>query len=273
LKLYGSNGTPYAIIAEGVRNALSISLAEILTPVELLYPRSGTKTLNLTSSEAFNQVPIRPGGIFFIETRYDDYIIAPLNIVESLMEYQGQRSALEVQVIPGFSEKKVSEHLGEKLGRNFVVKDRDALNADLLRAIRVEKLFVAVTLSLIILVAAINIFFSLSMLAIEKKKDVIMLYALGATPSLIRKIFLAEGAIVAFSGALAGLLLGSGLCWMQMQYGLVSMGMASSLVDAYPVKLIWGDIFFTGAIIVIITVAVSYVPARRAAETGLMKRV
>ena len=273
LKLYGSNGTPYAIIAEGVRNALSISLAEILTPVELLYPRSGTKTLNLTSSEAFNQVPIRPGGIFFIETRYDDYIIAPLNIVESLMEYQGQRSALEVQVISGFSEKKVSEHLGEKLGRNFVVKDRDALNADLLRAIRVEKLFVAVTLSLIILVAAINIFFSLSMLAIEKKKDVIMLYALGATPSLIRKIFLAEGAIVAFSGALAGLLLGSGLCWMQMQYGLVSMGMASSLVDAYPVKLIWGDIFFTGAIIVIITVAVSYVPARRAAETGLMKRV
>jgi len=273
LKLYGSNGTPYAIIAEGVRNALSISLAEILTPVELLYPRSGTKTLNLTSSEAFNQVPIRPGGIFFIETRYDDYIIAPLNIVESLMEYQGQRSALEIQVIPGFSEKKVSEHLGEKLGRDFVVKDRDALNADLLRAIRVEKLFVAVTLSLIILVAAINIFFSLSMLAIEKKKDVIMLYALGATPSLIRKIFLAEGAIVAFSGALAGLLLGSGLCWMQMQYGLVSMGMASSLVDAYPVKLIWGDIFFTGAIIVIITVAVSYVPARRAAETGLMERV
>ncbi|TDE18482.1 FtsX-like permease family protein [Dyadobacter psychrotolerans] len=273
LKLYGSNGTPYAIIAEGVRNALSISLAEILTPIELLYPRSGTKTLNLTSSEAFNQIPIRPGGIFFIETRYDDYIIAPLSIVESLMQYQGQRSALEVQTGPEFSEKKVSKALGEKLGKDFLVKDRDALNADLLRAIRVEKLFVAVTLSLIILVAAINIFFSLSMLAIEKKKDVIMLYALGATPSLIRKIFLAEGAIVAFSGALAGLILGTGLCWLQMQYGFVSMGMASSLVDAYPVKLIWGDIFFTGAIIVIITVAVSYIPARRAAETGLMERV
>ena len=273
LRLYGNNGTPYAIIAEGVRNALSISLAEILTPVELLYPKSGTKTLNLTSSEAFNQIPIRPGGIFFIESRYDDYIIAPLAIVESLMQYQGQRSALEIQTIPGYSEKDVSEVLAEKLGKNYVVKDRDSLNADLLRAIRVEKLFVAVTLSLIILVAAINIFFSLSMLAIEKKKDVTMLYALGATPALIRKIFLAEGAIVAFSGATVGLIMGIGLCWMQMQYGFISMGMTTSLVDAYPVKLIWGDIFFTGAIIVIITLAVSYIPARRAAETGLMVRV
>jgi lipoprotein-releasing system permease protein len=273
LRLYGSNGTPYAIISEGVRNALSISLAEILTPVELLYPRTGNKTFNLTSSEAFNQIPIRPGGIFFIETRYDDYILAPLLTVESLMQYHGQRSYLEVQAKPGFSEIKLSKLLAEKLGKDFVVKDRDSLNADLLRAIRVEKLFVAVTLSLIILVAAINIFFSLSMLAIEKKKDVSMLYALGATPALIRKIFLAEGAIVAFTGALAGLIVGTLLCWLQMKYGLVSMGMASSLVDAYPVKLIWGDIFFTGAIIVIITLAVSYIPARRAAENGFLDRI
>jgi lipoprotein-releasing system permease protein len=273
LRLYGANGTPYAIVSEGVRNALSISLAEILTPIELLYPNSGNKTLNLTSTEAFNQIPIRPGGIFFIETRYDDYIIAPIAIVESLMQYQGQRSALEIQTTPGYSEEKVSKALAKRLGKDFVVKDRDSLNADLLRAIRVEKLFVAVTLSLIILVAAINIFFSLSMLAIEKKKDVSMLYALGATPSLIRNIFLAEGAIVAFSGALAGLIFGTAICWIQIKYGLVSMGMASSLVDAYPVKLIWEDIFFTGAIIVIITLAVSYIPARRAAQTGLNARV
>ena len=273
LRLFGANGTPYALIAEGVRNALSISLEEIFTPVELLYPRTGTKTLNFTSSEAFNQIPIRPGGIFSIETRYDDYIIAPLSVVESLMQYQGERTALEIQVVPGYKEEKVSRIIGEKLGDRYVVKDRDSQNADLLRAIRVEKLFVAVTLSLIILVAAINIFFSLSMLAIDKKNDIAMLYSLGATPNLIRKIFLAEGAIVAFVGAFVGLFLGVSLCWLQMQFGFISMGMASSLVDAYPVKLIWGDIFFTGVVIVIITLAVSYIPARRAAEAGLTLRV
>ena len=106
------------------------------------------------------------------------------------------------------------------------------------------------------------------MLAIEKKKDVSMLYALGATPALIRKIFLAEGAIVALSGAIVGIIFGVLICWLQMSYGIVSMGMTTALVDAYPVKLIWQDIFFTGIIIVIITLAVSYIPARRAALSG-----
>lgn len=273
LRLIGDNGTPYAIIAEGVRNALSISLEDIFTPLELLYPRTGTKTLNLTSPEAFNQLNLRPGGIFFIENRYDDYIIAPLKQVEGLMGYNQERSALEVYLLPGYAEKDVSEQISAKLGKAFVVKDRDSLNADLLRAIKMEKLFVAVTLSLIILVAAINIFFSLSMLAIEKKNDVSMLFAMGATQSLIRRIFIAEGAIVAFSGAIAGLLGGIGICWLQMRYGLVSMGMTTSLVDAYPVKLIWEDILYTGVIVVMITMVVSYIPARRAAAAGALLRV
>lgn len=268
LKLYGQGGTPYGIIAEGVRNALSISLEDIITPLQLMYPKTGSKALNLTSSEAFNHLLLRPGGIFFIETRYDDYVIAPIALVEKLMGYEGERSSLEVQVMPGYKEGKVSRRIADQLGDRFVVRDRDSLNSDLLRAIRLEKLFVAITLSFIILVAAINIFFSLSMLAIEKKKDVSMLYALGATPGLIRRIFLAEGAIVALSGALAGLGGGILLCVLQLKYGFVSMGMATSLVDAYPVKLIWEDILYTGVIVVIITMLVSYIPARRAAEAG-----
>ena len=268
LKLYGGNGTPFAVVSEGVRNALTISLEDILTPLELWYPRTGNKTLNLTSTEAFNQTVIRPGGVFFIESRYDDYVIAPLPVVDALLQYNGQRSSLEIKTAPGFTEKQVADEIKTKLGRKFTVRDRDAMNADLLRAIRVEKLFVSVTLSFIILVAAINIFFSLSMLAIEKKKDVSMLYALGATPALIKKIFLAEGAIVALSGAIVGIIFGVLICWLQMSYGIVSMGMTTALVDAYPVKLIWQDIFFTGIIIVIITLAVSYIPARRAALSG-----
>jgi lipoprotein-releasing system permease protein len=273
LKLYGENGTPFAIIAAGVKNALTISTEDIFIPLELWYPKSGGKTLNLNSAEAFNEVQLRPGGVFFIESRYDDYVIAPLKVIESLLQFQGKVTALEIKILPGYSEESVSEAVSEKIGKNFIVKDRDSMNADLLRAIRIEKLFVGITLSLIIMVAAINIFFSLSMLAIEKKKDVSMLYALGATPVLIRKIFLTEGAIVALSGAISGVILGIALCWLQIRYGFVSMGMATSLVDAYPVKIIWQDIFFTGIMIVIITLAVSYVPARRAADSGKILNV
>ena len=268
LQLYGANGTPFALMSEGVRNSLSISLRDILIPLELLYPNTQAKNINLNSTEAFNQVAVRPGGVFFIETRYDDYVIVPLEVAENLLQYKGQRSSFEVQVKPGYTESQVSQNLGKILGNGFVVKDRDSMNADLLRAISVEKLFVTVTLSFIILVAGINIFFSLSMLAIEKKKDISMLYALGATPSLVRRIFLMEGAIVAFTGAIFGIIAGIVVCWAQIKYGFVSMGMVSSIVDAYPVKLIWKDILLAGAIIVMITLAVSFVPARRAAQSA-----
>jgi lipoprotein-releasing system permease protein len=266
LRLTGPGGTPYAVISEGVRNSLVVSLNDQLAPLELWYPRSG-RTLNLSSPDAFNQVAIRPGGTFFIESRYDDYIIAPLSVVSSLLQYGKQRTSLEFQLTPTASVSKVRGALQSILGPDFVVKDRDELNADLLRAIRVEKLFITVTLSFIILVAAINIFFSLSMLAIEKKEDIRMLFALGATTTMVRQIFLSIGGIVALSGATLGLTFGIGLCWLQQKYGLVSMGMVSSLVDAYPVKLVWTDVVLTALIIICITIAVSYIPARRAAQT------
>ncbi|TDB67922.1 FtsX-like permease family protein [Arundinibacter roseus] len=267
LQLLGENGTPYAVISEGVRNALLISMNDLLVPLELWYPRNDRRTLNLTSSEAFNQASIRPGGTFFIESRYDDFVLAPLSVVAPLLQYGNERTALEIQIAPTASANRVQQALTRLLGPTLVVQNRDELNADLLRAIRVEKLFVTVTLSFIILVAAINIFFSLSMLAIEKKEDIRMLYAMGATASQVRQIFLTIGGIVALSGSTLGLGLGIVICWLQQKYGFVSMGTVSSLIDAYPVKLVWKDLLVTTLIIILITIKVSFIPARRAAKT------
>lgn len=265
MQLTGPNGTPFAIISEGVRNALSISLHDIIIPLELWYPKTGSRTINTTSSNAFSQMNVRPTAVFFIETRYDDYVIVPLKTAEALLQYQNERTSVEIQIKPNFKPEAVIKQIENIVGSEFTVKDRDAMNADLLRAIGIEKLFVTFTLSFIILVAGINIFFSLSMLAIEKKKDIAMLYALGAQPKLITAIFVTEGAIVALTGAIFGIIAGVALCLAQLKFGFVSMGMASSLVDAYPVKLIWQDILLSGTIIVIITLLVSYVPAKRAA--------
>jgi len=193
--------------------------------------------------------------------------------VASLLQYGKQRTALEIQLRPKADVEEVQAKLRNVLGKSFVISTRDEQNADLLRAIRVEKLFVTVTLAFIIMVSAINIFFSLSMLAIEKKEDVRMLFALGATSSLVQRIFLSVGGIVALSGALLGMVFGVGICWLQQEFGLVSMGMVSSIVDAYPIKLVWGDVALTALIIVLITVAVSYIPARRAAQGGDTSRL
>ena len=89
---------------------------------------------------------------------------------------------------------------------------------------------------------------------------------MGATTTLVRNIFLFEGAIVALTGATLGLILGTVASWLQLKYGLISMGTPSSLVEAYPVKMEIGDFVITAFLVVIITFLVSFLPARRAAK-------
>ena len=257
----------YAIVAEGVRSDLSISTIDILTPLEILYPQSG-QTFSVLNPDAFNRQALTVAGVFFIESRYDNFVLAPLNVARELFSYKPDEvTSLEVQLQPGTNEIAAQKALQDVVGGNLLVKSRDDLNVDLYRAIYIEKLFVALTLSFIILVASINIFFSLSMLVIEKKSDIQILYALGATKKMVRWIFLTEGAIIALTGAFAGLVLGIGLCVAQKEYGLVGMGMVSSIIDAYPVRLDIRDIALTTVLIIFITVLTSWFPAQRAANS------
>lgn len=257
----------YAIVAEGVRSDLSISSIDILTPLEILYPQSG-QTFSVLNPDAFNRQALTVSGVFFIESRYDNFVLAPLDVARELFGYKPDEvTSLEVQLQPGTNEMAAQKALQDVVGENLLVKSRDDLNVDLYRAIYIEKLFVALTLSFIILVASINIFFSLSMLVIEKKSDIQILYALGATKKMVRWIFLTEGAIIALTGAFAGLVLGIGLCVAQKEYGLVGMGMVSSIIDAYPVRLDIRDIVMTTVLIIFITVLTSWFPAQRAANS------
>lgn len=259
-------GEPKAVVGSNVQQTLGISTNDMFTPLELWYPRTDTKTLNLTNPEAFNQQVIRVGGVYMLELRFDDYILVPLDFAAQLLGYTNQLSALEIQLKPNTNVEAVKTKIASVMGVDFVIRTRDEQNADLLRAIRLEKLFVTVTLGLIILVAAVNIFFSLSMLVIEKQKDIKMLFAMGATASVVKRIFLFEGALVAFVGAIIGLLLGVGICWIQQTYGLVSMGVSNAVIDAYPVKMQWQDFAVTALLVISVTMTVSYLPAAKAAK-------
>lgn len=257
----------YAVVADGVRADLSVSPVDILTPLEILYPQSGA-SFSALNPDAFNEAKLTVSGVFFIESRYDNFVLAPLAVAKELFGYQPDEvTSLEIQLKPGTDETSAKEALQAVVGDKLTVKSRDDLNVDLYRAIYIEKLFVAVTLSFIILVASINIFFSLSMLVIEKKQDVSILLALGATRTMIRRIFLTEGAIIALTGAFTGLLFGILICIAQQKYGFIRMGTVSSIIDAYPVRLDTRDIVLTGFLVVLITVLTSWFPAQRAANS------
>ena len=265
-----------ALVGAGVQHELSITLNNRLAPLRLLYPRNtaGRKTLSMNPEEAFNQQNLIAGGVFLIEQHIDDsYIFVPLSFAQQLLGYGTRRSALYVKVGQSFEIEQVKEQLRKQLGPAYKVQDSDEQHVSLFKAIKVEKLFVFITFTLILLIASLNIFFSLSMLVIDKKKDIAVLLAMGASQQAIRRTFLYVGAIVALVGAAVGLIMGVALCLLQQRFGLVSMGMATSVVESYPVKMQVSDIAFTCLSIVLITLAVSIRPALNAGDLDLRENL
>ena len=266
----------FALVGEGVQHELNITLDNRLAPLHLLYPRQkpGSKTLSMNPEQAFNEDNIVAGGVFQIEQKLDDsYLFVPLMFAQRLLGYGTKRTALYVHVAEGAKLSRVQSALRDRLGSGFTVLDSDEQHVSLLKAIKIEKLFVFITFAFILLIASLNIFFSLSMLVIDKRKDIAVLLAMGAGEQRVRQSFLLVGSIVALVGSLAGLVVGVGICWVQQTFHVVSMGMATSVVDSYPVKMQFSDIFFVGVAIVAITLGVSIRPALNAGRMEIKENL
>jgi lipoprotein-releasing system permease protein len=209
---------------------------------------------------------IAPGSVFAIEKYYDEnYMIVPIDFAKDLLGYGRKRSQIELFAKPEKIQE-VKEDLGRQLGNNYRVRLGEELHEDIYKIFRIEKLMVFLIFSIIIAIASINIYFSLSMLVIDKRKDVAILAAQGASKGLIRLIFLMEGCIIAFSGTLTGLLLGLSICFAQMKFGFITMGMQTAVMNAYPVEVELLDVLYTCLAVVLITIAASIQPARLAAK-------
>jgi lipoprotein-releasing system permease protein len=260
------NGIQYAIIGRGVQYALSASIEENIFPLQVFYIKN-TTSRSLDPSQLYAQNSLQPGGVFSIEKSYDEnFIFVPLDFARDLLNYGNKRTALEIKTQTGSNVKDVQRKISQTLGEAFRVLTNEELHKDLYRLLKIEKLFTFLALSLLILVASINIFFSLMMLALDKKKDIAILSAVGAHESIVQKIFLNEGALIAFLGATIGLLLGGGICWLQDTFGLVGMGMENAIVNSYPVKMKLTDFLSTALVIISITAIVSFYPAYKASR-------
>ena len=261
------NGINYAIVGRGVQYALSVAVESNIYPLQVFYIKN-VKSTTLDISQLYSRRDIEPGSVFSIEKNYDEnYVFLPINFVRDLLDYGNKRTSLEVKTIAGANRKTVQESVQSILGEKFSVHTNEEQHKDIYRLLKMEKLFTFLALTLLIIVASINIFFSLMMLAIDKKKDISILSAVGASPNLIKRIFLSEGALIAFIGAGLGLLLGGMICWLQDHFGLVGMGMENALVNNYPVKLRALDFVTTSLVIVTITFLISFYPASLAASS------
>ena len=268
------NGNPQAILGIGVFYSLNMHRGMDRTlPLQLYYPKRG-KLRSLNPQNLTNSKRIMAAGVFAIEKNYDEkYIFVPIDFAEELLEYGDRRTSLEIKTKPGTDIPSLQKNLKSTLGEEFKVLNSNEQHADLLKAIKFEKLFVFLALTFILAIASFNIFFALSMLALEKRKDTAVLQSMGATKKTIKSIFLTEGAIIALGGAFLGLVLGFVICYVQQEFGVFSMGMQTAVQDAYPVKMQLGDFLLTALTIVLITFAASYRPAVLASKVEFIEHL
>lgn len=251
----------FAVLGIGIAYQMGILVESDLVPIEAIFPKN-VRAGALPSANSLNKRRIYPAGIFQIEQTYDEkYVLTSLEFVQQLTGYRNRYTSLELYTDEGARLNNLKERVSEILGDGFTILNNEEQHADLLRAVKIEKLFVYIALSFITAIASFNIFFCLSMLAIEKRKDVSVLISYGAKPKMIKSIFLKQGAYIAFTGAIVGIGLGVAICLLQDKYGIIGMGMSTSLINAYPVKLEIMDILLVSISMVIITILTSYRPS------------
>lgn len=261
---------PYAIVGAGIQQALGVSLHNQLDAMQFWYPKN-KKNIAINPADAFNKKSILASGIFQISSQYDEkYVFVPLTFAEALMQHGAKRTALEIKTTEKADIQEIKEELKKLLGDKFKVLDSDEQHASFLRVMKIERLFTFAALLFILVIASFNIFVSLSMLAIEKRRDVGIFYALGADEGFIQRVFIAEGGLIAGIGTAVGLAAGLALCLLQQHFGFVSMGMTSAVVEAYPVQIHWADFAVTGLCVILFTIAATYSPAKRAAHAKII---
>lgn len=220
-----------------------------LDPLEVYAPKRGVKVNVANPATSFQMDYLHSSGLTFAvnQQKYDaSYILTSLSFARDLFQYDTEVSSIELKLKSEADLDAVKANIAQSLGDDFVVRDRYEQQVDTYRIMEVEKLISYLFLSFILLIACFNVIGSLSMLIIDKRDDVITLRNLGADNQLISNIFLFEGCLISFMGALVGVVLGLALCFVQQEFGLISLGSGDSagafVVDAYPVSVHFGDV-------------------------------
>lgn len=252
----------YTVMGRGVGNILAVGL-NFITPVNVYIP-SRTAPPTLSPERAFNRQIIFPSGIFSVEQEFDmEYILVPISFARLMLEYEKEVTSMHIKVADGFRDRTVKNDLQNLFGDDFRVLDRYEQHEWLYRLMQTEKWAIFLILTFIILVASFNIIGSLTMLIIEKKKDMAVLKSLGADKKIIHRIFLLEGWMISVAGALTGLVIGTVVCLLQMEYEIIKLyGTGTFIIDAYPVELQFLDYIYVFLAVVFIGFISAWYPAR-----------
>lgn len=249
-------GRDFAVIGATVQGHLGVSLKSQLTFLQIFSPkRTAGNSTNPMNDFTFRS--ILPSGVFGIQQDFDDIIITPIEFTRDLLDEPNQVSSLELIYKKGTDVDAIEKRIEEKIGKDFTVKNRKEQNTGLYKTINYERWSIFMILTFVLIIAIFNIIGSLTMLVLDKRKDIAILTSLGANKGLIRRIFFFEGMMISVIGCIGGLILGLIICLIQMQFHIIKMGSSLSVLDAYPVALKVSDIGLVFCTVIVIAVIAS----------------
>ena len=231
-----SAGHNYAVIGTTIQGSLGINVHDELSPMIIYSPRRGAEN-SVNPLNEFVVRSINPSGVFAIQQEFDDIAVTPIEFARDLLDQPVNVSSIQLNYKKGTNLNAVQKSIQDKIGQDFSIKNRKEQNSELYKTLNYESWAVYMILTFVLIIAIFNIIGSLTMLVIDKRKDIAILSGLGANKGLIQGIFFFEGMMITIIGCLIGIVLGTIFCLLQQHYGLIKMGTKMTVMDAYPVDL------------------------------------
>jgi len=263
----GTEEHPGVVLGVGVENALGLESDRSILPLTVYIFKKGASKEQTDPLESLSTGTMAATGAFVIQSDFDNkYAITNLAFMRTMLNIPAQQySAIEIAVSDPQKSDLIKQSLQKYFGDQYAIQTRYEQNRSLYSVMTMEKWVIYGVLTLILVVAAFNMVGALTMLVLEKQKDIQVLKAMGAHNGYIQGIFLSEGILLALIGGIGGVLLAIFICWLQVKYKLVPMAGDSFVIDHYPVKLMPGDFILVFCTILVVALLASWFPSRKAA--------
>ena len=254
-------GKDYAVIGANVQYTLGVNVNDPLRVLEVYSPNRNAGN-SFSPTDEFILRYIAPAGVFESNQESDNQVIIPMRLARELISEPQKITGVEVMLKNPSNSEQIKGDIEKQLGQDFIIKDRIAQNELLYKILNSEKWAVYLILTFVLVIATFNIVGSLTMLVIDKQKDIAVLNSLGATKSMIRQIFLLEGLMISFIGCIVGLIFGLVFCLLQMEFGFIQMAEGNLMVNAYPIALKLSDFILVFLTVFCISFFASYISSR-----------
>jgi lipoprotein-releasing system permease protein len=266
-----SKGQDMAVIGYALQNYLSINLNNEFQSLDVYSPRKGASN-SLNPADEFNVRSIYPSGVFAVQQEFDNTMIVPIRFARELLGENKLVSYIEINAAKDVVIEDLQKDIEEALGKDFLVKNRSQQNELLYKILNSEKWAIFLILTFVLIIAIFNIIGSLTMLVIDKRKDIAILSSLGADKSLIRGIFFIEGMMISMLGCVFGMVAGLIFILLQQQFGFIAMSGANLMIDTYPVGIKLSDFILVFGTVLLVSVIASAISSRLSVKNSMNLR-